>query len=126
MKLANIVKRYRIDKPDKFRLADYDPADTCGLSVDKADAKLMLADGVRRLAQMQEHLVGVHHVERLRPDGGGEVADVADDELDVVDTRRRGTRKGGAAVTPPRDRARRWPAPPRRPPGRPRASRCEP
>jgi PPK2 family polyphosphate:nucleotide phosphotransferase len=56
MKDIDIVKRYRIDKPDKFRLADYDPADTCGLAIDKAEAKAMLADGVRRLAQMQERL----------------------------------------------------------------------
>jgi PPK2 family polyphosphate:nucleotide phosphotransferase len=56
MKDIDLVKRYRVDKPDKFKLADYDPADTAGLSIDKADAKAMLADGVKRLAQMQERL----------------------------------------------------------------------
>mgnify|MGYP006138868283 CR=1 FL=1 len=31
MKLSKIIKRFRVDKPDKFRLADFDCADTCGL-----------------------------------------------------------------------------------------------
>ena len=44
MKLTKIIKRFRIDKPDKFRLADFDPADTCGLDIEKADAKAMLAE----------------------------------------------------------------------------------
>ena len=56
MPLAKALRRFRIDKPDKFRLADYDPADTCGLDIDKAEAKAMLADGVERLAALQEKL----------------------------------------------------------------------
>lgn len=56
MKLSKIIKRFRIDKPDKFRLSDYDPADTCGLDIEKAEAKAMLADGVERLATLQEKL----------------------------------------------------------------------
>jgi PPK2 family polyphosphate:nucleotide phosphotransferase len=56
MKLTKIVKKFRIDKPDKFRLADYDPADTCGVDIDKAEAKAMLANGVERLAALQERL----------------------------------------------------------------------
>src|SRR3954468_16515925 len=56
MKLAKMIKRFRIDKPDKLRLADFDPADTCGLDIQKADAKAMLADGVERLAGLQEKL----------------------------------------------------------------------
>ena len=56
MKLEKMLERYRVDKPDKFRLADHDPADTCGLSIDKADAKSMLADGIVRLSEMQERL----------------------------------------------------------------------
>ena len=56
MKLTKIIRRFRIDKPDKFRLADYDPADTCGLDIEKAEAKAMLADGVERLAALQEKL----------------------------------------------------------------------
>src|SRR6186997_2008351 len=56
MKLEKIIKRFRVDKPDKFRLADVDPADTCGLDIEKAEAKAMLADGVERLATLQEKL----------------------------------------------------------------------
>jgi PPK2 family polyphosphate:nucleotide phosphotransferase len=56
MKLTKIVKRFRIDKPDKFRLADYDPADTCGLDIAEAEAKALLADGIERLAALQEKL----------------------------------------------------------------------
>ena len=56
MKLDKILKRFRVDKGDKFRLADFDCADTCGLSIDKADAKSMLADGIQRLSEMQERL----------------------------------------------------------------------
>jgi PPK2 family polyphosphate:nucleotide phosphotransferase len=56
MKLSNIIKRFRIDKPEKFRLADIDCTDTCGLDIEKAEAKAMLADGVERLAALQEKL----------------------------------------------------------------------
>jgi PPK2 family polyphosphate:nucleotide phosphotransferase len=56
MKLAKMINRFRIDKPDKFRLSDYDPADTCGLDIEKAEAKAMLVDGVERLAALQEKL----------------------------------------------------------------------
>jgi PPK2 family polyphosphate:nucleotide phosphotransferase len=56
MKLGKIIKHFRIDKPDKFRLADFDCADTCGLDIEKAEAKAMLADGVQRLAALQEKL----------------------------------------------------------------------
>src|SRR5215218_8262792 len=56
MKLAKIIKRFRIDKPEKFSLGDFDPSDTCGLDIEKAEAKAMLADGVERLAALQEKL----------------------------------------------------------------------
>ena len=56
MKLKKIVKQFRVDKPEKFRLADYDPADTCGIDLEKEEAKAMLADGVKRLADLQEVL----------------------------------------------------------------------
>jgi PPK2 family polyphosphate:nucleotide phosphotransferase len=56
MKLEKLSKRFRIDKPAKFRLADYDPADCCGLSIDKDDAKQMLNEGIERLAELQERL----------------------------------------------------------------------
>jgi PPK2 family polyphosphate:nucleotide phosphotransferase len=56
MKLDTIAKRFRIDKPDKFKLSKHDTADCCGLSIDKDDAKSMLADGVKRLRGLQEKL----------------------------------------------------------------------
>jgi PPK2 family polyphosphate:nucleotide phosphotransferase len=56
MKIEKLIKRYRVDKPDKFRLADYDPADTAGLTLDKTEARAALADGIQRLAEMQERL----------------------------------------------------------------------
>jgi PPK2 family polyphosphate:nucleotide phosphotransferase len=56
MKLSKIAKRFRIDKPAKFRLSDHDPADCCGLSIDKDDAKAMLKEGVARLSDLQEKL----------------------------------------------------------------------
>jgi PPK2 family polyphosphate:nucleotide phosphotransferase len=56
MKRTKIIKRYRIDKPEKFRLADFDPGDTSGLDLEKEEAKAMLADGVKRLAALQEKL----------------------------------------------------------------------
>ena len=56
MKLAKIAKRFRIEKPKKFKLADFDPADTCGIDIEKAEAKAMLAGGVERLAALQETL----------------------------------------------------------------------
>jgi len=56
MLFPKLVKPYRVDEPDKFRLAQVDPADCCGLSIDKDEAKTMLADGIRRLADLQERL----------------------------------------------------------------------
>lgn len=56
MKLGEIASRYRVDQPGKFRLADHDPADCCGLTIDKDDAKALLKEGVERLAELQERL----------------------------------------------------------------------
>jgi PPK2 family polyphosphate:nucleotide phosphotransferase len=56
MKLENLAKRFRIDEPDKFKLADHDCADTCGLDIDKKEAKDMLEEGVKRLSDLQERL----------------------------------------------------------------------
>ncbi len=56
MKLDKIAKRFRIDKPRKFRLADHDPAECCGLSIDKDDAKILLAQGLERLTVLQDKL----------------------------------------------------------------------
>src|SRR5215472_13266758 len=56
MKLAKIVKACRIDRPGWFRLAAHDPAETFGLPTDSDQAKLILAEGVSRLAEMQQRL----------------------------------------------------------------------
>ena len=56
MKLDAVAKKFRIDKSEKFRLSRHDPADSCGLSIDKDDAKAMLADSVKRLRALQEKL----------------------------------------------------------------------
>ena len=56
MKLAKILKACRVDKPEHFRLADYDPAETFGLSTNIEVVKLILADGVARLGEMQQRL----------------------------------------------------------------------
>ena len=56
MKLKKILKHYRIDDPDRFRLASVDPADTGGLDLDKDDGKTMLAEDTERLADLQQRL----------------------------------------------------------------------
>jgi hypothetical protein len=56
MKLAKIVKRCRIDKPERFRLADHDSAQTFGLTLDKDEVKPLLAEGIARLSDLQDRL----------------------------------------------------------------------
>jgi PPK2 family polyphosphate:nucleotide phosphotransferase len=56
MKSAKLIKPFRIDKPQRFRLADCDPADTRGLTIDKQEAKAILADDIERLAELQDML----------------------------------------------------------------------
>lgn len=56
MKLEHFARRFRIDRPERFRLADHDPADCCGLSIDKDEARAMLADGIARLEELQQKL----------------------------------------------------------------------
>jgi PPK2 family polyphosphate:nucleotide phosphotransferase len=50
------AKRFRIDNPENFRLAKIDPADACGLDLDKAEAKAILASDIERLADLQQRL----------------------------------------------------------------------
>ena len=56
MTSAKPIKQYRIDKPDRFRLASCDPADTGGIAHDKKGGKAMLAKDVERLGELQERL----------------------------------------------------------------------
>jgi len=56
-KMSRFLDPYRITRGKGFRLRDHDPGDTGGLaSQDKPEAKRMLADGVHRLAELQERL----------------------------------------------------------------------
>src|SRR5215211_4137399 len=56
MKPFKHVKHLRVDSPKKFRLGDIDPADCGGFDVEKDEAKALLADGAKRLAELQERL----------------------------------------------------------------------
>ena len=56
MNLSKIVKRFRVDKPGKFRLSSIDPGDTCGLDLDKDELKERMAKDVKRLSERQEML----------------------------------------------------------------------
>ncbi|HYS47258.1 MAG TPA: polyphosphate kinase 2 family protein [Xanthobacteraceae bacterium] len=56
MKIPKHIKKYRVDHPKRFRLADVDPADTMGLEVEKDDAKAILAADIKRLAELQQML----------------------------------------------------------------------
>jgi PPK2 family polyphosphate:nucleotide phosphotransferase len=56
MKTDKLIKRFRIDDPDRFKLGAFDCADTCGLDFDKHDGKALLAKDVGRLAELQERL----------------------------------------------------------------------
>jgi PPK2 family polyphosphate:nucleotide phosphotransferase len=59
MTSADFLKRYRVDKPDRFDLAAQDCADTGG--IDKDAAQAMLADNVNRLSALQERLYAQQH-----------------------------------------------------------------
>lgn len=54
MKELDFIDRYRVENGDKFQLKDHDPDDTQGM--DKAAAKELLAQGVKRLSALQEKL----------------------------------------------------------------------
>ena len=56
MSLSRFAKKYRVDDPDKFRIEEWDPADTGKLDIDKNEAKDLLAEGVERLSDLQEKL----------------------------------------------------------------------
>ena len=56
MKLPKIVEHCRVDKPERFRLADCDPAENFGLAIDKDSVKAMLSEGLAWLTERQEVL----------------------------------------------------------------------
>jgi PPK2 family polyphosphate:nucleotide phosphotransferase len=53
---SKIIDRYRVTDGEKFRLKDYDPADTAGHQSDKPFARALLEGGVQRLSEQQEKL----------------------------------------------------------------------
>jgi PPK2 family polyphosphate:nucleotide phosphotransferase len=56
MKLSKYIKRFRVESGHRFRLDDFDPADTGGLDIGKTAAKEIIAAGLANLASMQEML----------------------------------------------------------------------
>jgi PPK2 family polyphosphate:nucleotide phosphotransferase len=56
MKAEKLIAHLRVDHPKRFRLADIDPADSFGLDIEKDEARTMLAEGTKRLAELQERL----------------------------------------------------------------------
>jgi PPK2 family polyphosphate:nucleotide phosphotransferase len=56
MNLEKLIKRFRVDRADGFKLSRFDPADTCGLDIGKSAAEDMIAGGLHHLATMQEKL----------------------------------------------------------------------
>ncbi len=53
---VDLAQRFCIKDGRKFRLADIDPSDTCGIDIEKSEAKALLAKGAKRLAELQERL----------------------------------------------------------------------
>jgi PPK2 family polyphosphate:nucleotide phosphotransferase len=56
MKSKKLIKQYRVDDADGFKLSDFDPADTAGLDLEKDRGNEMLARDVERLTKLQERL----------------------------------------------------------------------
>ena len=54
--VAEILGRFRVTDGAKFRLKNYDPADTAGLDLSKSEANAMLARGVQQLSEQQDML----------------------------------------------------------------------
>ena len=61
MDLTKLIRRFRVERPDQFTLADCDPADTGGLDIDKTAAKAMIGEGTKKLSRLQETLYADRH-----------------------------------------------------------------
>jgi PPK2 family polyphosphate:nucleotide phosphotransferase len=55
-RVRDLVDSYLVSKGRKFRLKDIDPGDTAGFKPDKEVARATLAEGVKRLRDLQEKL----------------------------------------------------------------------
>jgi PPK2 family polyphosphate:nucleotide phosphotransferase len=60
MKVRRRIRQFRVESGKHFRLADYDPADTLGLTLEKDEAKQILAADIKRLSELQERLYAEH------------------------------------------------------------------
>jgi PPK2 family polyphosphate:nucleotide phosphotransferase len=58
MKRRSLVKQFRIDDPERFRLADYDPAETAGF--EKGEAKELAQAQTERMTSLQQRLYAAH------------------------------------------------------------------
>jgi PPK2 family polyphosphate:nucleotide phosphotransferase len=56
MAAERLIRPYRIDDSERFKLSAFDCADTCGLDRDKDDIKAMLAQDIEKLADLQKRL----------------------------------------------------------------------
>jgi PPK2 family polyphosphate:nucleotide phosphotransferase len=54
--IRTLLDRYRVTDGKKFKLDKYDPADTAHHLIDHAEAEHLLADGIARLAALQNRL----------------------------------------------------------------------
>lgn len=53
---AKFLERYRIDKPDRFRLVDFETGDAAALNLDKDEMKALLEEDADQLGDLQERL----------------------------------------------------------------------
>lgn len=56
MDMRDIVRKFRVTDGGAFRLKQFDPGETCGLDIEKDEAKQLLQAGVKRLRELQERL----------------------------------------------------------------------
>jgi PPK2 family polyphosphate:nucleotide phosphotransferase len=56
MNASEIASRFRIDKPERFKLADHDTRDARGLDIDKPEGRELLSDLLERLEALQEKM----------------------------------------------------------------------
>ena len=61
MKVAKLLKQLRIDEPDRFRLASFDPADTRGFDFKRTEEKALVTANVEVLAELQKRLYADAH-----------------------------------------------------------------
>ncbi|HAT09582.1 MAG TPA: hypothetical protein DCS97_03100 [Planctomycetes bacterium] len=54
-RISDLADQFKVTKGKDFRLKDWDPADTAGIK-DKEHAEELLAQGVKRLAELQDRL----------------------------------------------------------------------